>query len=222
MADSDENLDIDSYILSSKYRICVLEQLSKEGEATPTGIAESVGLQQPHISRALSELEEQGVVELRVSESRKVRRYYGLTERGTEVWSTVKARLNTIEWSDEPPTEPALKSVVERARTEFGSGLRVVVEYDGEDASILHADSAVLSKYSDKEFERGLHNLILEHSIDEVALPNQDCWSEILHFDDFSILKVLIHDGRRILISFGNDHNVSVPEFSEDIASIFS
>ncbi|SMO62693.1 MarR family winged helix-turn-helix transcriptional regulator [Halorubrum cibi] len=222
MGDTDEMSDIRAYIRSSKYRLTVLEHLFDRGDATPTEIAERADVRQPHVSRALSELEDRDVVELRVSESRRVKRYYGLTERGRDVWSVIRENAESIEWFSAEPSGPAMRSVVELAREEFGDYLRLVVAFDGETVRILHDEDDVLADYSDEEFERGARNLLLEHSIETLELSDQECWSEVMRFGSFSVLKVLYGDGQRVMISFENDHDVRVPSFSEDVVSLLS
>ncbi|MFC5134093.1 MULTISPECIES: hypothetical protein [Haloferacaceae] len=129
--------------------------------------------------------------------------------------------MRSIEWFIEEPSDTTMRSVVELVRGEFGDCLRLVVAYDGETLRILHTDDEVLASYSDEEFERGVRNLVLEHSIETLELSDQECWSEIMHFRDISVLKVRYGDGEQILISFDNDHNVRLPAFSEDVVSLF-
>lgn len=77
------------YVVSSKYRTAVLEELSS-GAATPSTIAEASGLGITHISRALGRLQDRGVVELAVPEHRHKGRRYALTDRGREMWQEME------------------------------------------------------------------------------------------------------------------------------------
>jgi DNA-binding MarR family transcriptional regulator len=61
-----------------------------ESAATPARIAEDAEAGIAHISRALQELREQGLVELLVSEERRKGRVYGLTEDGARVWEQIE------------------------------------------------------------------------------------------------------------------------------------
>lgn len=79
------------YIISSRYRILVLERL-REGPATPSRIATDSGSSITHVSRALQQLRERSHVELLVPEDRKKGRVYGITEEGESVWETVNAK----------------------------------------------------------------------------------------------------------------------------------
>lgn len=72
------------YVISSKYRIAVLEVL-ESGPTTPTGIAEETDLGITHISRALGRLYDRDVIELVVPEDKKKGRLYALTEKGERV-----------------------------------------------------------------------------------------------------------------------------------------
>lgn len=79
-----------SYVISSRYRVATLRRLS-DGPATPSRIAEDTDMSVAHVSRALQELAEEGLVELLVSEDRKKGRVYGETEHGEQVWGTIEA-----------------------------------------------------------------------------------------------------------------------------------
>lgn len=80
--------DAIGYVISSKYRVAVLRNLSS-GPATPTTIADESGLGITHISRALRRLEERDVVELIVPEDQQKGRLYALTESGEEAWEEI-------------------------------------------------------------------------------------------------------------------------------------
>lgn len=73
-----------SFTVASLYRTAVVDRLS-DGPATPTGIADDVNKKVTHVSRALIELRDEGVVDLLVPDNRKKGRVYGLTEDGREV-----------------------------------------------------------------------------------------------------------------------------------------
>lgn len=221
MSDTGEIEGVESYILSSKYRFRTIEHLVENVRATPTDIADSIGVPQPHISRALSELQEKGVVELRVPEGRTVGRYYGLTVKGEQAWPEIKRQIRSVDWTIEDPSTPATRSVVELAKDEFGEWLRSVGVYDGDEVTIFYIDPEVRSSYSDEEVEEALRTLIFDHSIDEISISSEDCWSEVLNFADFSVLRVRIKEGYRVSISFDRDQNVSVPDFAESVASLF-
>lgn len=81
---SQDNWDHYSFIVSSRYRLATLRRLVK-GPATPTQIATDADVRITHVSRALQELRERGLVDLLVSEDRKKGRVYGVNETGREV-----------------------------------------------------------------------------------------------------------------------------------------
>lgn len=79
------------YVVSSQYRTDVLEILA-ENPSTPSQLADDTGKPISHVSRALSNLKDRGIVELLVPESRQKGRYYGATEKGEEIWDTIEKR----------------------------------------------------------------------------------------------------------------------------------
>lgn len=85
------NWDEVSFVVASTYRTTVLERLM-DGPATPSMIADDTEMSMSHVSRALTELREHGLVELLVAENRKKGRVYGLTEHGTDVWETIETQ----------------------------------------------------------------------------------------------------------------------------------
>jgi DNA-binding MarR family transcriptional regulator len=92
--EADENQAVDwdliGFLISSKYRIAVLDQLA-DGPSTPSGIATETGLPITHISRALGALRDRSVVKLLVSKNTKKGRIYGITERGQRLWQRIEA-----------------------------------------------------------------------------------------------------------------------------------
>lgn len=83
-----------SFVIRSQYRVTVLEHLAR-GPATPSRIAAYSEFSLSHISRALQELRDQGLVELLVSEQQKVGRLYGSTESADRIWEIIESeRLN--------------------------------------------------------------------------------------------------------------------------------
>jgi len=220
MSDRTDTDDVESYVLNSTYRSRVFEYLAGTPRATPKEIAEGVDVPRPHVSRALSELEETGVVELRVPESRTVGRYYGLTEKGTTAWPTIKRAVQNVDWELREPDTQALRDIVELARDAVGDGLRTVGTYDGETVSIWYIDPAVEASYTDEEFEDGLRTLIFDHSLDEVSVSGEDCWSDTLHFEEFSVVRIRLANGSRIAITFDDSQTISVPTFAEAVENI--
>lgn len=79
------------FVISSRYRVAVLERLA-QGPATPSQIATDSELAIAHISRSLRRLRERDLVELLVSEDRKKGRVYGITDRGDQIWSQIQTK----------------------------------------------------------------------------------------------------------------------------------
>lgn len=79
----DPDLDYDTigFVRASQYRQAALKSLA-QGPAIPSEIAEAHDLRMSHISRALTTLRDEDLVELLVSEDRPRGRYYGLTQEG--------------------------------------------------------------------------------------------------------------------------------------------
>lgn len=110
------------------------------GRATPKEIAEAEEAPRPHVSRAISELRERSVVELRVPETRSVGRYYGLTGKGEAAWRNLKEELRGVRWSIKEASEPEVRAAIELAKDEFGEGLRAVGTYDREGSAYTTSD----------------------------------------------------------------------------------
>lgn len=79
-----------SFVISSRYRIVAMRRL-ETGPATPSQIAKDEDVDIAHVSRALQSLQERDLVDLLVSDDRKKGRVYGLTEHGSEIWSTIES-----------------------------------------------------------------------------------------------------------------------------------
>ena len=79
-----------SFVIRAKNRKAVLLCLSKP--KTPTQLAEELKLSLPHVSRALKELEKEGLVEC-LTPSEKVGRVYKRTKIGEEIVNFVKSEL---------------------------------------------------------------------------------------------------------------------------------
>lgn len=82
------------FIISSKYRTAVLEQLV-DSPSTPSSIASRTGLPSTHISRALRSLRERSLVELLVPKEKRKGRIYGITEEGKRLWKRIEAEKLT-------------------------------------------------------------------------------------------------------------------------------
>lgn len=87
--DMTDDWNLIGFVISSRYRKLVIHELS-ESPSTPSQLAERTDTSIASISNALSELVEQGCVELLVDENRRKGRVYGLTEAGEAVWEDLE------------------------------------------------------------------------------------------------------------------------------------
>ncbi|GAB7011616.1 helix-turn-helix domain-containing protein [Halorubrum trueperi] len=78
------------YVISSAYRLAVIRELS-DGAATPTELASAIETSTTHVSRALRQLRDRGLVALAVPGDRAKNRRCELTERGQSAWETIRA-----------------------------------------------------------------------------------------------------------------------------------
>jgi DNA-binding MarR family transcriptional regulator len=86
---ANDTWDDASFVISSSYREDALTRLTVS-PATPSQIATDSGIDISHVSRALGDLRERGLVELLVPEERKKGRIYGLTDRGSDISTLVE------------------------------------------------------------------------------------------------------------------------------------
>jgi DNA-binding transcriptional ArsR family regulator len=87
--DEERDWSVLGYVDASTYRTDVLHSLA-EGPATPKRLAETVGAEITHVSRALQELRDRDLVELLVPEARRKGRVYGATDKGERVATHLK------------------------------------------------------------------------------------------------------------------------------------
>ncbi len=77
------------YVISSKYRLSVLRQLSASA-STPTQLASSTATSTTHVSRALRQLGEFDLVSLTVPDDQTKHRLYEITSRGKSTWEAIR------------------------------------------------------------------------------------------------------------------------------------
>lgn len=83
--------EVIGYVISSRYRVEVLQRLS-DSPAPPSTIAQDTECAISHVSRALQDLRDEGLVDLLVPESRKKGRIYGITDAGQEIWGEIESQ----------------------------------------------------------------------------------------------------------------------------------
>lgn len=77
------NWELKGYITASRYRVAIMQALSKEPK-TPKTLEKELNIKFSHISRALKELSDKGVVECLTPALHK-QKYYGLTRQGKDI-----------------------------------------------------------------------------------------------------------------------------------------
>lgn len=77
------NWELKGYINSSKYRLRIIQALVKEPK-TPKQLEDELNIKISHISRALKELSDKGIVECLTPALHK-HKYYGLTLIGKRI-----------------------------------------------------------------------------------------------------------------------------------------
>lgn len=90
---TDVDMETVSWLVASEYRMKTCESLS-DSMGTPTGVADDVGKDIAHVSRAIQEMRGRGLVELLSDDDQKKGRIYTLTETGEAAYAkadTVKA-----------------------------------------------------------------------------------------------------------------------------------
>lgn len=208
--------DAVSYVSRSKYRTDILREL-EGGAVTPSALASKTDHRQPHVSRALRELREEGLVELLVPEEQTQGRLYGITEEGREVWSVVREDIGAVEWGCEEPTDPAHRRLLSFLRDRVGDALRVVSYYDREEVTVLYADETVKEAYDQSEFQQGIQKLIADGVSGEPdqATPHSGALGyEIRGYERFVVLR-LYDEGDQFDITFDPSFTFEVPPFVE-------
>ena len=203
--------DIEAHVVSSKYRVDVVRELADRDRATPSELARATEVAQPHISRAIKELRDTGVVELLVAESRSVGRYYALTSLGTELWDRVRSDLRTFSWRIAEPEGAPMESLVDAGQRIFGSSLRHVGAFRNGQFTICYLAPEVRASYRDEEIEAWLETIVFDHSVTDLTALGESCWSDVTHFQEFAMLRVLVEDSVRISMTFDTDRTIDVP-----------
>lgn len=85
-----DDYDDAAFVVASTYRQQVIEALG-DGPKTPTAIAEASDVDLSHVSRALSALRDEGLVELLVAEDTRKGRIYGATDAGRDALETARS-----------------------------------------------------------------------------------------------------------------------------------
>ncbi|QOS12778.1 HTH domain protein [Haloferax gibbonsii] len=209
-----------SFVLSSKYRKHVLKGLARATLATPTELAENTELQRSHLSRAISELREEGIVKLHAPEERTVGRYYGLTDFGEAAWEHLRTDIIHVEWQDADPTSETSCRFVETVTQLLGDKLRFVGMYDGASARLLYADDDARSEYTEQELTDGARELVFRRVNLDLNIPNKECWAQIYFFDPEALLIAQDPDRNLYSASFSPYQDVDISALLNTIESV--
>ncbi|KTG11720.1 MarR family winged helix-turn-helix transcriptional regulator [Haloferax profundi] len=212
--------DLSSFVLNSKYRKYVIENLARATLATPTEIAEKSDCHRPHISRAVSELRDENIVELSVSDDRTVGRYYCLTDTGEQLWDNIKDKIQQVNWQIVEPDSDIDTSFVDVAHNELGKKLRFIGKYDGESASILYADPDAVAEYTDEELEKGIREFVYRRVNMELNVPRRMCWAQTFFFESEAITMVKSDTGVLYSATFESYSEVDISALLSSLQQI--
>lgn len=210
--------DVAGYIASSRYRASVCEFLDREGPELPSRIAERLDLAQPHVSRALSELRERGVVELLVPESQQKGRLYGLTREGKTALVRLHGDAASVSVSFVAAEAFPYRSLVDYLGEEHGADLRLVVARDGDDSEAYAASEAARERYD----ERSLATLVAalragDTTVDDklVDLPTGERQFVVRGFEHSLLVRLPVGDDAEVLVALERDADVDVTAFAD-------
>lgn len=218
---SSPDADLAAFVLNSRYRRIVLETLAFHEQATPQEITDHTEDLRPHISRALSELRDKGIVELLVPEHEQIGRYYGLTDTGESVWEQAKSRIRPIEWSIIDPETSQQQALCDFATDHFGDALRFVGEHRDGMIELIFADQTILSSYTDEEIERSLRKFVFQLSLNDASLPIAELRSELKNYGEFVMIRVPISESLNVSLSVDGGTSIMFPEITDKIEEIY-
>ncbi|POG54842.1 winged helix-turn-helix domain-containing protein [Haloferax marisrubri] len=211
-----ETWDSAGYIASSRYRLAVCRYLSEHGSGLPSRIAAETDLAQPHVSRALSELRERGIVELLVPESQQKGRLYGLTDLGELAYERValdqEADVTVVDDGEFPA--PELSSELQDA---YGDALRAIAWCEPVRTQIRFFEQSLLDRYDENTVKTLVATLTNEEAIDQPLEDLPIGGPELVAFaiDDALIVRVPIDDGVKLLVSLDAAIDVTLSELRD-------
>lgn len=142
-----DSWDTAGYIASSRYRASVCEFLEAEGPELPSRIASELEFAQPHVSRALSELRERGVVELLVPESQQKGRLYGLTSQGKTALVRLRGESDSVSVTFVEEEAFPYPPLVDFLSEEYPSAFRFALVREGDGSDAFVADEETRETY---------------------------------------------------------------------------
>ncbi|KTG07601.1 winged helix-turn-helix domain-containing protein [Haloferax profundi] len=197
-----ETWDSAGYIASSRYRLTVCEYLSEHGSGLPSRIATETDLAQPHVSRALSELRDQGIVELLVPESQQKGRLYGLTDLGELAYERValdqRVDLTVVDADGFP--EPEL---VSELQTTYSDSLRAIAWCEPSRAWVHFSSPSLYDEYDEETLKTVVSTLANEEPLDEPLgdLPAGGPEYIAVGLEKALVVRVPLNDDVKLLVS---------------------
>ena len=143
---SSERRELIGFVLRSPNRRAILQYFLHNGSGFPSDVAEETGINLPHVSRSLSELQNRDLVDLLVPEDQKKNRLYDITERGiaildwTQTWEAV-SEYHIVEESRF--SFPDLLQFVQKALGETFLGIS---HHDGDELEIVFGNDDIAER----------------------------------------------------------------------------
>ncbi|KAB1188539.1 MULTISPECIES: winged helix-turn-helix domain-containing protein [Haloferax] len=206
-----ETWDSAGYIASSRYRLTVCEYLSEHGSGLPSRIAVETDLAQPHVSRALSELRDQGIVELLVPESQQKGRLYGLTDLGELAYDRValdqQVEIEVVDSDGFPSPE-----LIEELESIHGDTLRAVTWCESDRAWVHFSSAPLRNEYDEETVKTVVSTLVNEEMLDEPLneLPTGGPEYIAIGLENAVVVRIPVANEITILVSLDKSFDTAV------------
>lgn len=152
-----ERADTKSFVIRSTYRLQVVRSLAQSGQLTPTSIAQRTDIRQPHVSRAISELQEHDVVFLVVSENQQKGRLYELTHLGMDIWS----ELRSVNWLGPTDSIPeSHRELMVFLQDKLGDQLIAAGSYNGSEINNYYMQNMDKREFSEEKFASTVESIV--------------------------------------------------------------
>jgi DNA-binding MarR family transcriptional regulator len=211
-----ETWDAAGYVTSSRYRLSVCRHLSREGPDLPSRIAEELDLAQPHVSRALSELRERGVVELLVPESQQKGRLYGLTDDGRRALVRLRgeAAAVNVEFVEESkfPHAGLLDYLLEAYESEF----RLAIAHNGDRTDVYRVGGSTPESRDETSISRLVALLGGAEDRDRDDAVTGRTEFVVRGFEEATLVRLLVDDGEEVYLSLDRGADLPLESFVED------
>lgn len=197
------------FVRSSQYRDDTLCYLFEEGPSMPSEIAEGTDHVLPHVSRALSELREEGVVELLVPEETRRGRIYGLSDVGDRVAQAHLREEDGLRYTVVADGDAEHADLVSFVRESVSEGLQALAFRDGDRVQLVGVDGDVDS------FDR--YGQLVEAVGGAVDLSvGGDAAFLVSGFPERTVLQLPLDDEVCVGIAVDPDVELAVPTFARE------